>query len=64
MAKGKWTTKKLIRVIKGNHSGFFYNPLAWRNDNLNSCVRQAKKEGIVTTRYWSKTQREVLLVKE
>lgn len=64
MAKGKWTVKKLLCVIKAQPSGFFYNPLSWGQENLNKCVKDAKKKGLVTTRYWSKTQREVLLVKE
>ena len=64
MAKGKWTIKKLLRTIKAQPSGFFYNPLSWGQENLNKCVKEAKKKGIVTTRYWSPRQREVVLLPE
>ncbi len=64
MAKGKWTSKKLLKVVPCCPCGFFYNPLAWSQENLGRCVREAKKKGLVTTRYWSKDQIEVLLIKQ
>lgn len=64
MAKGKWTTKKLLRVVPCCPGGFFYNPLAWSKENLHRCVKEAKKKGLVATKYWSRTQVEVLLIKE
>lgn len=62
MAKGKWTIKKLLKVASCCPGGFFYNPLAWKQARLNKCVKEAKKKGLVATKYWSPRQREVVLL--
>lgn len=62
MSKGKWSIDKLLRVIKSNPSGFYFDPYAWKNDNLKKVVKQAVKAGEVKTIRLHKNQIQVVII--